>query len=412
MIRTLRRRFLLTSMLTLIAVLALLCSGILAATYCNTLERLDTAIGILYENGGSFPIPDLDVIQNPSDRFQVTLESPFEMRYFVARLDADGAISTLDTDHIAAIGEEKIRAYVQNIEDAGKEKGLIDYYRYRVFREEASSTIIVLDSFMQLQAFHSLRTAVLGAVAACVLLVFALLVVLSGRIIRPFIDNLERQRQFITDASHELKTPLTVIAANMGVLEESCGQNKWLQSTQKQIRRMEHLIKNLIELAYTEESTQNSGSIVFDVSELAQAQAEIYQMLAEQKGKCLTAAVEPKLSMRGSPDNIYRMISLLLDNAVKYCDDGGTIRMQLRQKGMNIQFTVSNPCPPMKKQELSRLFDRFYRADSSRSRATGGYGIGLSTVKAIVTRHRGKITAGYADGTIRFVASLPVGNLQ
>ena len=241
----------------------------------------------------------------------------------------------------------------------------------------------------------------------CILIVFALLLVLSKRAIRPFADNLERQRQFVTDASHELKTPLAILPADMGLLEDAHGEDKWLESAKTQITHLDRLIKNLVELARTEETVKDETVEVFSASEIAQANADAFLPLAEADGKSLAAEITDGISAKGVQNNFFRLFSILLDNAVKYCDTAGMIRLSVSMRGRNIYISISNPCSGVDTAQLPRYFDRFYRADSSRARSTGGYGIGLSTAGAIVTRHKGRISNHYADGIITFTAVIP-----
>lgn len=265
----------------------------------------------------------------------------------------------------------------------------------------------MLDCFLQLQAANNTLRITVIIFLACVLTVFALLLVLSKRAIRPFVDNLERQRQFVTDASHELKTPLAILSADMGLLEDTYGEDKWLESAKSQITRLDRLIKNLVELARTEETIKEDAVELFSISEIAQASADTFQPLAEADGKTLTSEIPDEISLKGVQDNFFRLFSILLDNAVKYCDPAGDIHLSVSVRGRNICISVSNPCAGVDTAQLSRYFDRFYRADSSRARSTGGYGIGLSTAKAIVTRHKGRISNHYADGVITFTAVIP-----
>jgi len=242
----------------------------------------------------------------------------------------------------------------------------------------------------------------------CTLAVFLLLVFFSRRAIRPYVENLERQRQFVTDASHELKTPLAILSADLSLMEDTYGENEWFSSAQAQVGRLDRLIKNLVELARTEETVKEAAMAEFPVSEAAQAGVDAFRPLAESDGKALEADIVPGLTLRGVQDNFFRLFSILLDNAVKYCDPGGTIRFSLRPQGRSLCLTVSNPRAGVDAAKMGRWFDRFYRADASRARATGGYGIGLSTAKAIVTRHNGRISARYSDGTVVFTAFFPV----
>lgn len=410
MIRSLRRKFILIAMLSLLGTLTVLCAAIVGGTYVMTTGRADRAIDLLYQNGGEFPPPDPAVDPARTFGFQVTQETPFETRYFVVTLTGQQQVRAVDTDHIAALDRQTVVESVSDILRAGADRGYEGYYRYGVFADgDGGSTIIVLDCFLQLQAvYNTLRVTLLVSVS-CAAIVFALLVFFSGKAIRPFVENLERQRQFVTDASHELKTPLAILSANIGLLEDSCGGNQWLERAQAQVGRLDRLIKNLVELARTEETIPQASATCFSVSEIAQAGVDGFRPLAQAAGKSLAAEIAPELSMWGVRDDLFRLFSILLDNGVKYCDPGGTIRLSLARRGRTIQISVSNPCREVDPSQLSRYFDRFYRADSSRARATGGYGIGLSTAKAIVTRHRGHIVDRYTDGIITFLVTLPQG---
>lgn len=407
MIRSLRRKFILIAMASLIGTMAVLCAAIGVSNYYAVINRVDNAISILYQNGGDFLPPGAH--SDPSDfNFQVTPETAFETRYFIIELTAHGEIRSADLEHIAALDRRTVVNTVSQIIDAGTERGYVDHYRFGIFPEaDGGSTIIVLDCFLQLQSVNNMVRITVFIFLACILIVFVLLLFLSRRAIRPFVDNLERQRRFVTDASHELKTPLAILSADMGLLEDTYGEDKWLESAKIQISRLDKLIKDLVELARTEETVREEAAVCFSVSEIARASADAFQPLAEAEGKVLTAEIAGELALRGVPDNFFRLFSILLDNAVKYCDPGGTIQLAVSQRGRNLCISVSNPCQGLDRAQLPRYFDRFYRADSSRDRSTGGYGIGLSTAKAIVLRHRGRISNHYGGGVITFSAVIP-----
>ncbi len=408
MIRSLRRKFILIAMLSLLGTLVILCGAIGVGNYIATADRADRAIALLYQNDGVFPQPEAAADPAASFGFQITQETPFETRYFIVKLTDRQEVYAVDTDHIAALDRQAVVECISDILRSGADHGYADYYRFGIYQEEdGSSTIIVLDCFLQLQATYNMLRITLVVSLACALIVFVLLVFFSGKAIRPFVENLERQRQFVTDASHELKTPLAILSADIGLMEDSNGENRWLDSAQTQISRLNILIKNLVELARTEETVKEASVTSFSVSDIAQANVDAFQPLAEAAGKSITAEIANDVNMRGVQDNLFRLFSILLDNAVKYCDPAGTIHLSLSQRGRNVCIMVSNPCAGVDPSQLSRYFDRFYRADSSRARSTGGYGIGLSTAKAIVARHRGRISNRYTNGIITFTVLLP-----
>lgn len=407
MIRSLRRKFILISMASLIGTMGILCAAIGIGNYYTTALRMDNAISILHQNGGRFLAPRGRF--DPADfNFQITPETPFETRYFIVELTAQKEIRSVNLEHIAALDRQTVVDTVSRVVDKGTEHGYIDYYRFGVFpREDGGSTVVAVDCFLQLQSSINTLRMTIAVFLACALIVFVLILFLSKRAIRSFADNLERQRQFITDASHELKTPLAILSADIDLLEYSYGQDKWLSSAKSQIKRLDKLIKNLVELARTEETLKADAAASFSVSEVARANADAFQPLAEADGKTLTAEIAEGIITKGVQDNFFRLFAILLDNAVKYCDPAGDIHLSVSTRGRNILISVSNPCAGVDTSKLSRYFDRFYRADPSRARSTGGYGIGLSTAKAIVTRHKGRISNRYANGTITFTATVP-----
>ena len=409
MIRTLRRRFLLIALASLTGTLAVLCLVINLGYHAITTRRADQVLQMLHQNAGQFPEPETQADPGAFPGFQVTLETPFETRYVVVRLTGQREVAEVDMEHIAALDREKVIQQVEQILDGGKNSGYSGYYRYQVFDDgEEGQTIVVLDCFLQLQAANNVLRLTLLASLACIAIVFLLLVFLSRRVVRPFAENLEKQRRFVTDASHELKTPLAIISANTGLLEASLGENRWLASTQVQVSRLDRLIGHLVELARTEETLTEEEIQPVDLSGVVAGQMEDYRLLAQTSGKELESDVAPGVTVRGAADNLKRLCTLLLDNAVKYCDSGGTIRLTLAQRGRWAVLSISNPCAGLDPAQLPRLFDRFYRADASRSRDTGGYGIGLSTARAIVGRHRGRLTAKSEDGLVVFTARLPL----
>ncbi len=407
MIRSLRWKFIWIAMLSLLGTMTVLCVSIGVGNHWITTRRVDRAISLLHQNGGTFLPPGAAF--DPSDfEFQVTPETAFETRYFIVELTEQREVKAVNLEHIAAFDRHSVTETISKVIQAGGSRGYVDYYRFGLFpSEDGGSTMIVMDCFLMLQAADNMLRITVIIFFVCALIVFLLLLFFSGRAIRPFAENLERQRQFVTDASHELKTPLSILSADLDLLSDSCGESRWLESARTQIARLDKLIRNLVELARTEETIREGASEVFSLSDIALASAEAFAPLAEAEGNTLAAEVAAGVELRGVQDDLFRLFSILLDNAVKYCDAGGTIRLSVSQRGRTVRLSVSNPCAGLNPAQLPRYFDRFYRADSSRSRTTGGYGIGLSTARAIVARHRGRLTNHYANGIITFTALLP-----
>ena len=353
MIRSIRRKIIIIAMLSLVGTMTVLCAAIGIGSYYTTASRVDRAIVLLYQNDGIF-LPPRDKF-DPSDfNFQVTPETPFETRYFIVKLTEQQEVKSVDLEHIAALDRQAVVDTISQVIEADTERGYVDHYRFGLFHnEDGSSTVIGIDSFLLLQGVYSNLRISIGVALTGTLIVFVLILLLSKRAIRPFVENLERQRQFVTDASHELKTPLAILSADLGLMEDFCKETKWLESAKAQVIRLDKLIKNLVELARTEETVKEDTVMEFSISEIVYACVEAFSPLAKTEGKTLVAEIEADVNMRGVQDNLFRLCSILLDNAVKYCDSGGKIQFTLIRRGKNACLLVSNPCANLDSTQLS-----------------------------------------------------------
>ena len=259
--------------------------------------------------------------------------------------------------------------------------------------------------------FTNFRTTLLASLALAAAglgAVLVLLLILSSRIVRPVAESYEKQKRFITDAGHELKTPMTIIGADADLLEMECGENQWLADIRRQTQRLTGLTNDLIYLSRMEEQP-GLQRIEFPLSDVAEEMAASFLAPARSQGKGLSIAVAPMLSFTGEEKSIRQLISILLDNALKYSPEGGELSLRLERQGRSLLLTVSNTLEqPIAREEMACFFDRFYRGDQSRNQA-GGYGLGLSIARSIVSAHRGKIRAeSSGDGhTLSVVVTLP-----
>ena len=217
--------------------------------------------------------------------------------------------------------------------------------------------------------------------------------------IRPVAESYEKQKRFITDASHEIKTPLTIIEANTEIVEMESGESEWTKSIRKQIARLTALTEKLVFLSRMDEENQSYlQRMDFNLSEAVLDTIDPYQALAETKGKHLSVDVEDDMHFTGDENAIRQAISLLLDNAIKYSEEDGNIRIESRTVGKHKVIDVINTVDYIEVGKHDELFDRFYRREDSRNSETGGFGIGLSTVYAIVQAHKGRVAARSKDG--------------
>ena len=245
----------------------------------------------------------------------------------------------------------------------------------------------------------------LMADAACILLVFLLVVLLSRRAIDPVVRSAEQQKQFITDASHELKTPITVIATSLKVLEMETGRQKWIDKAMAQTEKLTSLVNSLVTLSRMDEEDSPLKMEDFPVSDAVSETAESFRELAESKGHALTLAIAPGLTYRGDEYAVRQLVSILLDNAVKYAAEGSGISVSLEKARHGVVLLTSNGCAGQDGLDTGKLFDRFYRSDASRSSGSG-FGIGLSIARSIAEGHHGSIRAQFDGERIEFVAEL------
>lgn len=397
MIRSLKRKFILLSMICLFVLLALIVMGMNLLNYRAVVSEADEILALLIQNKGSFP----EFKPDGKGRFPMGMspETPYESRYFSVLLKSDGGILHTDTGRIASVEPQTAIAYAQMISESGKRQGFIEDYRFVAHMESETSQIIFLDCGRRLEAFHTfLGVSIVMALVGFVI-VSVIIAILSGRIIRPIAESYEKQKRFITDAGHELKTPLTVINANVDLLEMEMEENESLSDIRQQTAKLRSLTNDLVMLAKMEETENVPVKIDFPLSELAAATAHSYEVLAASQGKQFSYRIEPMLTLNGNDKSIERLITILLDNAVKYSPAGGVLHMEIARQTKNVVLTVYNTtASPIDRDQLERVFDRFYRADSSRNSETGGHGIGLSIAKAIVQMHNGRIQAWTEDG--------------
>lgn len=225
--------------------------------------------------------------------------------------------------------------------------------------------------------------------------IWIIVIFFSKRAVRPVAESYEKQKQFITDANHELKTPLTLVMANLDILEAEIGENEWLSDIRSEGERMSALVNQLVVLARMDEDKTNLNMQSFSLSDMIMDVISEFQILAQERGTSMEVRMDSKVDVVGDEAAVRRVVSILLDNAVKYCDGGGSIRIRLEKKKHPVLY-VENTYSDTGETEIDKLFDRFYRADKART-FTGGFGIGLSIAKAIVTQHKGEISAYQKD---------------
>ena len=411
MIRKLRIKLIIASMVSLLAVLLVIMSAVNLVYYGQVIQEADSTLALLAANDGFFPKSNHEFPPDgkfPKREPHLSPELPYETRYFFVTLAEDGSARSVNTGKIAAVDTADAIAYAQSVWAQGKTQGFADQYRFLVDTSSSEPLILFLDCSRGLANFKTLLLSCIGVSFVGSLLVLLLLIFLSGRIVRPFLENYEKQKQFITDAGHELKTPLTILNADAEILAMDYGENEWVSDIQTQTKRLADLTNDLILLSHMEEEQTQLQMLELPLSDIAEETITPFQAVARTQGKALELHIQPMLSLRGDEKSLRKLFSILLDNAVKYSVPQSTISCTLEKQKNCIRLSVWNAVDHITKAQTEHLFDRFYRTDQSRNSQTGGYGLGLSIALAIVTAHKGKITATTADeASLLITATFP-----
>ena len=404
MIYRLQRKFILISTVAVLSVIALVFGVILVLNITSMNRNMDILADRVSEGGGRFPgslgemiPPDKIPPRNEQNFDFITPETPFSTRHFTVFFDKEGKVDQIFIESIYAIDEDTAIEYAKKVMDDGKERGWISNYRYKAFSSEMGYGVVFVDGSMSRSTLMQ-TTMIAGFVLlGCAALVLILIFLLSKKAVKPIAESYEKQKQFVTDANHELKTPLTLILANLDIAEGELGKNEWLDDIRTEGQRMTELVKQLVALSRMDEEGQPLNITEVALGKLVADTVTEFEPLAKERGKAITASIDKGISYLGDEALLHRLVGILMDNAIKYCDQGGDITVNLH-RGRRIILTVENTYAAVDELELNRLFDRFYRADKAR-KFTGGYGVGLSMAKAIVEKHKGEITAYKKDTT-------------
>ncbi len=356
-------------------------------------------------------IPDNGTADDKNFPKGMSPEVPYESRFFVVAIAPDGEIIKSDFSKILSVDITSVNEYTEKALGQKSDKGFVDQFRFCKKTENEQTFIIFLDCGRKLDSFTAfLKTSVSVGLCGCVI-VFVAFLFLSGKIVKPIAESYEKQKRFVSDAGHEMKTPLTIINANLDLLE-SDEKNEELEDIRAQTKRMTELTNNLVYLSKMEEAENKVTKVEMPLSDVVSETANSFRPLAAAREVNFSTDIMPDIALYGAPDEIRRLTSILLDNAMKYVDKGGKVTVDLSANKKTAVLSVFNTTDiEIRKDDLPFVFDRFYRADASRNSSTGGHGIGLSIAKAIVVSHGGSIKAETASGNdFRITATLPVRN--
>lgn len=408
MINKLRKQFILVTMISSISVLTIIISALNIFNYVSVINKNDNILKILSENEGAFPE---DFMMSPGPAApgkdfpfnQFSREMPFETRFFSVGIDNDGKAFVFDTSRIFAINEDDVKDYAEQVfnryQKTSKSIGTKNKYRYLISKNAFGYNVLFVDMSKELNDarrvfFYSTSISILGLFC-----VFVLVCVLSKKVFKPVEESYEKQKRFITDASHELKTPLTIIEADNEVLEMENGESDWSKSISNQVKRMTSLVEKMVTLSRMDEGDSLEIGKLSLSDTMEDVLGDYYGLIAKNNKK-ISVDIENDIFVSADETKIKQMCGLLLDNAVKYAtppagseDKEALIEVSLKSKGNKALLIFKNTVDIEEDGDMNVLFERFYRRDSSRNSKTGGSGIGLSIVQSIVLLHKGKIKA-------------------
>ena len=396
MFRKVRKKFVIVAVCSVFIVMLCILGTINIVNYTKVVNNADEIIDILKEGNGEFG-------NFPGQDFSP--EMPFSTRYFTVTLAPDGQIVRMNLNKIVSVSVEEAASYATELSAKGKASGFYGNFRYGVLSMHTGETMyLFVDCFVELESFNNflLASIVIGSVGVAV--VFVLVFIFSGRIMKPVAESYRKQKQFITDAGHEIKTPLTVIGANTELIEMLSGESEWTKGIKEQIERLKNLTEKLIFLAKTEEQT-NISMFEFSLTDAVRETIQSFAAVAASRNISLTTDIQNDLCYIGNEEMIRQLVSLLTDNALKYTD-GDTVAVTLRAENGKRILETRNRASYMRDGSLNGVFERFARGDSSRNSQTGGQGIGLSVSKAIVEAHKGKIKGACRSGLVTFTVIL------
>ena len=397
MLKKLKTKFIIATIIALGVIMTIIIGAINVVNYRSVILDADKILEVINDNAGKFPSkpgsidPDIDINFTP--------ESPYESRYFTVVFKGENLLS-VNTESIAAVNDETAVKMANWVTMTGIKRGFHGNYRYLFSNDGDITRVIFLDCTKSLDYAHTFLILSASVSIMGVLVVLLILWVVSERVVKPINDGYEKQRRFITDAGHDIKTPITIIDADAELLEMEIGENEWLTDIKKQAQRLAKLTGELIYLSRMEERRE-IPHIDFPISDVTEEVLASFTAFAKTRKITVKDSISPAIYYCGDEDAIRKLITILLENAIKYSPEGETIEIVTKKQGRNVVFRTINVTHSIDDETMTHMFDRFYRSDPARS-SSGGFGIGLSVATAIVDAHKGKISA-QKDGDLLIV---------
>ena len=405
MFKQLQKSFVKSAMLSFTAVLLVVLVAVNVVNYRQTVNQVDRLGTMLVNNDGTFP--DAPDEKGPKEHPEHGMPKGMEFRkddqmatrYAVVRV-ANGTVQSVDRTHLVSLDEEALKELGLRIAQGTSTKGWEGSLRYQVAKTDAGTMVVLVDANKETQQVSRLMMVTGAVFILCLAVVYVLVRIASKRAIRPFVENVERQQQFIANASHEIKTPLAVLSANTDLLAMMGTEAKFVDSNKRQIKRLNSLVEQMLILSRYDEGEAAATKEEVDLVAVTKAIVEEILPVLNEKGLRLEFTGEAQTIVTTNKSAMTELIRILLDNAMKYTVGEPVITVEAKRN----QLAIGNETEPMTKEQVSQIFDRFYRVDSSRNRTTGGSGLGLSIAQKIAETNDVQLTAELTSETqIRFV---------
>ena len=406
MFKQLQKSFVKSAMLSFTAVLLVVLVAVNVVNYRQTVNQVDRLGTMLVNNDGTFPdAPEggMGPKEHPEHGMPKGMEfrkdDQMATRYAVVRV-ANGTVQSVDRTHLVSLDEEALKELGLRIAQGTSTKGWEGSLRYQVAKTDAGTMVVLVDANKETQQVSRLMMVTGAVFVLCLAVVYVLVRLVSKRAIRPFVENVERQQQFIANASHEIKTPLAVLSANTDLLAMMGTEAKFVDSNKRQIKRLNSLVEQMLILSRYDEGEAAATKEEVDLVAVTKTIVEEILPVLNEKGLQVEFTGEAQTIVTTNKSAMTELIRILLDNAMKYTVGEPVITVEAKRN----QLAIGNETEPMTKEQVSQIFDRFYRVDSSRNRTTGGSGLGLSIAQKIAETNDVQLTAELTSETqIRFV---------
>ena len=405
MFKQLQKSFVKSAMLSFTAVLLAVLVAVNIVNYRQTVDQVDRLTTMLVNNDGTFP--DAPDDKGPKEHPEHGMPKGMEFRkddqmatrYAVVRV-ANDTVQSVDRTHLVSLDEEALKELGLRIAQGTATKGWEGSLRYQVAKTDAGTMVVLVDANRETQQVSRLMMVTGAVFVLCLAVVYVLVRLASKRAIRPFVENVERQQQFIANASHEIKTPLAVLSANTDLLAMMGTEAKFVDSNKRQIKRLNSLVEQMLILSRYDEGEAAATKEEVDLVAVTKTIVEEILPVLNEKGLQVEFTGEAQTIVTTNKSAMTELIRILLDNAMKYSVGEPVITVEAKRN----QLAIGNETEPMTKEQVSQIFDRFYRVDSSRNRTTGGSGLGLSIAQKIAETNDVQLTAELTSETqIRFV---------